>query len=362
MRDGIDASSAAFRISRFSKPYRQRLLAGFRDLHDYTWSYLKKPLGSVISNAACADEVLSQYVMHRHANMDGKRLYVVKHALLCCQHVQPKIRGKIATAWDTLRVWEEQRSNALRPPLPVPLWLLMIGLSRAQAAVNAAPLEREKWTIFATLLEVGLLCMFRPGELLKLKHSDFSMPGNFTFSQPFAAIRVASPKNRRQFGLEQFVLLRNPCTVERLREILKEGLDKPLWKSTSNQFSQMFRKVCKDLKISDCHLTPGSLRPGGATMYYSRGIPISTLRFMGRWSVERSLEHYIQLAMSTLIMNKLSTAAVALLKKVAGPCLEFVVPDEFHALLPNLKRRDHKSSAAIASWCSKYASLEGETW
>ena len=289
MRDRIDASSAAFRLSRFSKPYRQRLLAGFRDLHDFTWSHLRRPLGAVISDAACADEVLSQYVMHSHANMDGRRLYIVKHALLCCQHVQPKIKGKISTAWDTLRVWEEQRSNALRPPLPGPLWLLMIGLSSAHAAVDAAPLDREKWTIFATLLEVGLLCMFRPGELLKLRHSHFSMPGNFTFSQPFAAIRV--------------------------------GLETPLWRSTSNQFSQMFRKVCKELKISDCHFTPGSLRPGGATMYYSRGIPVSTLRFMGRCSVERSLEK----------------------------CLEFVVPECLHAVLPNLKRKDQKSSAAIAS-------------
>ena len=66
-----------------------------------------------------------------------------------------------------------------------------------------------------------------------------------------------------------------------------------------------------ELGVKACNFTPASLRPGGATMYFSRGVQISTLRFMGRWTAEKSLEHYIQLAMATQIMNKLDETAVS---------------------------------------------------
>jgi len=236
----------------------------------------------------------------------------------------------------------------------------MIGLARAHATVVSLAEEKLQWRIFATLLQVGLLCMFRPGELLKLHHSDISLPGDFTFSQPFAAVRVASPKNRRQFGVEQFVLLCNPCTILWLREILKDRLDLPIWKYKPVVFSRLFKSLCYELKIASCRFTPASLRPGGATMYYSRGIPISTLRFMGRWTVEKSLEHYIQLAMSAQIMNKLTPSVISRLKRLSPLCLSLVVPSDGYAYLAPLTAEEQKSSAAIASWCSRYAALEGK--
>jgi len=235
----------------------------------------------------------------------------------------------------------------------------MIGLSRAHSSVNESMLEQKRWRVFATLLEIGVLCMLRPGELLKLKHTDISLPGSFTFSQPFAAIRVANPKNRRQFGIDQFVLVRNPCTVQRLREVVKERNDCALWKGGRALFSRMFKQICRELRILDCHFTPASLRPGGATMYHGKGIPISTLRFMGRWTVEKSLEHYIQLAMSTQIMNRLSSSVISRLKRIAPLCLEFVVPEDFVANLRLFEVSESASSSFIADWCARYAFYEG---
>ena len=359
MRRRIETSSAAFRLSRFSKPYRQRLLAGLQDLDGFCREQGPCSLAALLGNLNSADEVLSLYVMQRHSSLKPKQLYVVKHALLCCQHVQPKLKGRINTAWENLRVWEEQRTSSLRPPLPIPLWLLMIGLSRADSSVNESMLEQKRWRVFATLLEIGVLCMLRPGELLKLKHTDISLPGSLTFSQPFAAIQVANPKNRRQFGVDQFVLVRNPCAVQRLREVVEERNDCALWKGGRALFSRMFKQICKELRILDCHFTPASLRPGGATMYYGKGIPISTLRFMGRWTVEKSLEHYIQLAMSTQIMNRLSSSVISRLKRIAPLCLEFVVPEDFVANLRLFEVSEKASSSFIADWCARYAFYEG---
>ena len=192
----IVSSAVAFRLSRFSKPYRQRLLAGLRDLQEFCIAEAQCSLTFILSHIHRADELLAEYVLQKHRTSEGQKLYVVKHALLSCQHMQPRLKGHISTAWANLKVWEEQRTSRLRPPLPVPLWLMMIGLARAHATVVSLAEEKLQWRIFATLLEVGLLCMFRPGELLKLHHSDISLPGDFTFSQPFASGACCQPKEQ----------------------------------------------------------------------------------------------------------------------------------------------------------------------
>ena len=342
-------------LSRFSKPYRSRLLAGFRDVQDFAATSFGCSLRYVLSDPNRADEILSQYVLERHHSSMDSKLSVVKHALLCCQHVQPKLKGRINTSWENLKVWEERRVTKLRPPLPVPLWLFMVGLSRAHAKVECTQALRKRWNMFAVLLEVGLLCMLRPGELLKLHHCDVSLPGDFTLSQPFAAIRIASPKNRRQFGAEQFVVLRNPNTISWLKEFVVEGSSAMLWEWHDSQFAKLFKQTCAELKISRLH-------PGGATMLYGQGTPISTLRFMGRWTVERSLEHYIQLAMSTQIMNKLLPEAVSRLKKVGHLCLEHVLlPHGCHPLQP-LTSQSRFSAGTLVEWCKQYAALERKAW
>ena len=208
-RESLISTSVAFRLSRFSKPYRQRLLAGLRDLEDYCSTVAKCSLVFLLSHVLRADELLSQYVLHKHGTTENRKLYVVKHALLCCQHIQPRLKGRVNTAWENLRVWEEQRSSKLRPPLPVPLWLMLVGLARGHEAVAPDASLRLQWKLFATLLELGLQCMFRPGELLKLRHSDISLPGDFTFSQPFSAVRVANPKKQAA------IRSRTVCAIEK---------------------------------------------------------------------------------------------------------------------------------------------------
>lgn len=169
--DSVISAAVAFRLSRFSRPYRQRLLAGLLDLEVFCSSVAGSSLQYLLSHLLRADELLAQYVMYKHNVTGGQKLFLVKHALLCCQHIQPRLKGRMNTAWENLRVWEEQRTSRLRPPLPVPLWLMMVGLSRGHAKVAADANTRLRWCLFATLLEMGLLCMFRPGELLKDRKS-----------------------------------------------------------------------------------------------------------------------------------------------------------------------------------------------
>ena len=114
--------------------------------------------------------------------------------------------------------------------------------------------------------------------------------------------------------------------------------------------------LMKELSVETLKFSPASLRPGGATLYYNQNVPISTLRFMGRWTVEKSLEHYIQLAMATQIMNKLDSRPIARLKKVGYLCIAQVLS----AMCENLVRPIPGKSATakqLVEWCDAYASL-----
>ena len=343
------SSPVLFRFSRFSKPYRARLLAGLKDLCSFCQDTVGCQLGLLARKPRVADKVLSDYVLARHTSQ--RKLALVKHALLGCQHVFPHLRGKISTAWEHIRVWEEQRITRLRPPLPIPIWLSMVGLARAHAKVDRNERNRRQWEIFSVLLEIGFFCMLRPGELMRLTHADIALPGSFVVCEQHAAIRILSPKNRRQFGESQFVLVKNSNTVAWLTKVLVVGATEPIWFSGVRAFTLLFKQSIKELGVEDCKFTPASLRPGGATMYYSAGVSVPTLRFMGRWSVERSLEHYLQVAMATQIMNKLKPSAVSRLKRLAPLCLQNVLVDQCAS---PLELKD------LLAWCLKYTRKDGQ--
>ena len=61
------------------------------------------------------------------------------------------------------------------------------------------------------------------------------------------------------------MVLRNPNTISWLKEFVVEGSSAMLWECHASQFAKLFKQTCAELKIP-------------------------------QWTLERSLEHYIQLA------------------------------------------------------------------
>lgn len=352
----LPPSQALFRLSRFSPEYRGRLIKGISDLQLFCRKETGLRLAAILKQPRAADEVFGRYVISRHQSAPKSALSTVKHALLGVQHVCPGLRKHLTTPWENLRVWEEQKSTKLRPPLPVPLWVFMIGLARGHARVSNQPLRRE-WELLAVLLEIGLLCMLRPGELFKLLWSDLALPGEFSLSQAQAALRVVSPKNRRQFGDEQFVSLSNQNTIEWLRSLKPSNHDLPIWGSSPSRFGKLFRQLSQELYIEKCRFTPASLRPGGATMFFGKGISIPVLRFMGRWTVERSLEHYIQQAMATQILNRLDDPTKKRLKQLGALCIDLVLHARCQNAIPCVPSSQRMNGSALVKWCGLYAEL-----
>ena len=82
-----------------------------------------------------------------------------------------------------------------------------------------------------------------------------------------------------------------------------------LWPLSPQTMRKCLSTLVSDLGISSLNLTLSSLRTGGATALFMTGIPIDQLRFRGRWKSLDTLEHYIQEAIATTVMAKVSPTA-----------------------------------------------------
>ena len=107
-------------------------------------------------------------------------------------------------------------------------------------------------------------------------------------------------------GQNQFVVLYEHGSVLWLEWLVQDlPADAPLWPSTGLKFRQLFSEVLRMCGLEGLRLTPGCCRPGGATWFYTEGIDVQRLQFMGRWKSSHSLTAYVQEAMSFLVWLEL---------------------------------------------------------
>ena len=102
-------------------------------------------------------------------------------------------------------------------------------------------------------------------------------------------------------------MCRDPALVAWLTWYVDEcPADMPLWPGKQTRFSKVFRQVRDRLGWERIPVTPGCLRPGGATEQFMSGSIVSVLKHAGRWKQESSLEVYIHEAMSHMCICELS--------------------------------------------------------
>ena len=349
-------SGAEIRLSSYSVAYRCRLARACRAFVQFLRRSRRLSLVSLLSQPPLLDECLHQFVEVQHATRHRGSLWLAKHAVLACQALQPRLRGQLVETWTTLKAWEESRISRLRPPLPVGIWVILVGLARAKG-LSKRGVARTQWWTFAVLLEIGFLCLLRPGELFKLTFADVSLPGSITMNAGAAAIRLCRPKNHRQMGHQQFVLLRNPNASRWLSLLCGERAGpEPIWGYGQVRFRSMLNGLLAELQLQSCKFGLSSLRPGGATYLFQAGVPVSTLRFLGRWSVERSLNHYLQEAVAFQLVARLQPSAQALLRSALPLALSVL------SLPPPLVQQDvpgpHWRPPAIDQWQLALAAAE----
>ena len=282
--------------SRVSSTYQERLERGLLHL----CKFLEQSQLTVnVDDPVCVNNVLAIYVQHSHDCEDS--LWVVKHALLCVQARFPHLRSHIGRPWACLKSWESEKPFRSRLPLPHDVMRKMCAVAIDMA--GADPAQSLHWLGLAVLIRVGYYCLLRPAELVGLRRKDVLFSAGHC---PILAIR--NPKNRRFFGRAQFVLLQDVCTSDWLRWFVHSlpGECK-LWPGSISSFRVWFRRLLQVCCLDTVAWNPSSLRCGGATyLHVHLNVSISRLKFIGRWSSDRTLSAYVQESAYCLVLTQLT--------------------------------------------------------
>jgi hypothetical protein len=157
----------------------------------------------------------------------------------------------------------------------------------------------------AVAIPLGLYGLRRPGELTALRAKHVLHCATKT------VVTITSPKTRRAFGRYQFSLVDHPLTARWLAWLL-EGVHPELkvFLFGTGALTRHLRQLLSYLG-APTGFSAGSLRPGGATALLLNGMAVDQLRFRGRWRSEKTLEHYVQEAMSVRILGQLDAETTA---------------------------------------------------
>ena len=302
-RGRLEISEVSLERSRTSATYRKRLEQALAVLLIWvasstfaTASWLEDPL--------LANQVVCEWVQHIYST--GGKISLARHGILAVQTARRELKGKLGRPWDALKSWQLKLPLKSRVPMPEILLRAFFVFSLAEALTSSKDLDTLSSFAFAILVRLGFHCLLRPAELLKLTAGDIRLPVS-AYEPRRAVVRLLDPKNRSSLGRFQFVMVDDESLVLWLEWFLA-GADASarLWPGSSAKFAKRFRHTLARLGLLRLPITPGCLRPGGATRSFLEGSSISTLKYRGRWRQESSLEVYIQEAMSHLLATDLS--------------------------------------------------------
>ena len=314
---------ARLRLSRYSKAYRQRLVEGathlgqFCEKKDVSFGRLLKGDGQEV------DLLLENFVNDLYDQRATRRssLRIAKHGVLYIQVIRPRLRHQLKSTWATIKAWEEQQPSQLRSPLPIVLLVSMICKARLLSEVTSDSKTRRRWLVFSSLIGLGFFGMLRPGEIFNLRCGDIGIPNQLSFGAPCITIRISKPKNFRQLGHSQFVVVSQPDICNWVTWIcsVSKNSDERLWDASPTEFRRMFKVCIEKLLRTKSRFSPASLRAGGATFHFDGCQDVGRLRLSGRWSNSQSLEHYIQVAkaqqLAVAVTDKASRKIKSLIKK-----------------------------------------------
>ena len=249
--------------------------------------------------------MVSQYL--NAAKHRGDKIYTSKYVILAVQRFFPQV-GVLKRAWRCLTSWQDKIPRRNRVPLPENVMQRMF-----VEAINLGCLggdDAHLWFPFAVILRVMYYAILRPVEAISLTVCDVLFACSQHFGDLFGdvcVLSIKSPKNRNFMGQNQFSLLFDDATLLWLRwTLVGLGGHVKIFPSSLSVFRRLFNYLLQILCLSHLGLSPASARAGGTTFHYMRQMSIGRLKFLGRWSYDKSLSCYVQEAVAFLVTSQIS--------------------------------------------------------
>ena len=204
----------------------------------------------------------------------------------------PLFGASLKVARKQLVGWNKFEPSKQRPPMPAVVVYVIAYIWATRGHFDRA---------------VAILLAFdaylRVSEVVGIRLQHVSLP-----KDEGAEVQGAFALERTKTGENQSVRLRKGATTTLLRQLvaqrLHEGGDKLFTFSTA-QFRTWIKDECEFLGMGEAGFTPHSLRHGGATSDYLRGLSVNDIQFRGRWRAFESLCRYLQQCESLFLQQRM---------------------------------------------------------
>jgi integrase len=195
----------------------------------------------------------------------------------------------------------------------------LVGWRRLRPSESWAPITWPMTVALATVIAVDSLrmatavllafdCYLRAGELLGLVKEDVALPGDRRLAGAGGEVLGALRLRRTKTGREQSVTIRDPDVLQLLEPIVSAtAKGRPVFPFKAAQLRAAFRGACETLGLPVSFVLH-SLRHGGATRDYLRGVPMADVMTRGRWRSRESATRYIQSGRALLLAVDLDDA------------------------------------------------------
>ena len=292
-------------LSKAEKKRRADSLKGFKE-------WLAETHGSTLESimregAECTAEKLAEYGGCEFRAGGTKGEYVA--TINAVADLRRAWRLALTPAWDVVSEWTLREPGKPRVPVPE---------AGVRAAITLACCLR--WTAFALFLALGWCAVLRPGELLKLRRRDVTLPSDLASRTSPLFIRIRASKTSRMRGAatHQHARVDAADVIELAEAFLGEMQPKERifgWKYRG--LRRHWDAIFKD-RLGFERLTPSGLRSGGATHALLTG-GLESARLCLRHMVHsRSTERYLQEAGAAFAYARVPPEARARVEALAA--------------------------------------------
>ena len=243
----------------------------------------------------------------QHCWDTGKAEWTARYAILWFQLHFRSLKGHLRLAWDSLfscKALEGVRSR-------VPMRIEIVGALSYFSVLAGCFLDPQNfldWIAFGVAIRTAFAGLLRPAELFSLRRKSVLLPSRLAFRfLDVGVLSIEEPKNKASGASRQVRLVRDRSALQWLvwyaTNLPMEG---PLWPFGAARFNTLLKDALRFYALNGLGLTAGSLRAGGATHLLEIGVSVGEIKFLGGWSAERMLCHYLQTAESAATLLALS--------------------------------------------------------
>eukprot|EP00971_Amphidinium_carterae_P091418 1809874-Amphidinium_carterae.1 len=171
---------------------------------------------------------------------------------------------------------------------------------------------------FSIAILLGFVALLRPGEISALRRGHMVLPTDIAGFSESLTIAITHSKTSTRSSRLQSVLVADSLVIDLLHALVgSDASSAPLLKGGHVAFVSMFDQARKALLLEDSPFTLSTLRGGGAIWQIQFCQSLAVLQWKGRWSSEKSVQHYLQVGLAATSLTQLSDQSRQLVLRMA---------------------------------------------